>query len=119
MCAFRIRFDWGRHTEPQSDLAVARRRDSYTDRHPEAGDVLLVIEVADSSLLYDCAEKVPRYAKAGIPETWLVDVAANTITVYSGAGPKGYGAEQVLRRGDRIVSTAVAGLGLPVDEILG
>ena len=91
----------GRHTEPQPDLVVARRSDAYADRHPEPGDILLVIEVADSSLRYDRLEKVPRYGKAGIPEAWLVDVEARTVTVYTGSGPDGYARQQVRRRGDR------------------
>ena len=107
----------GRHTEPQPDLSVARKRQAYTNRHPDAGDVLLVVEVADSSLDYDRMEKVPRYGKAGIPETWLVDVEARTVTVYTGPGPEGYAREQLLRCGDRIAAAAIAGLGFPVDEI--
>ena len=110
----------GRYTEPQPDLVIARRRtDYYAGRHPEAGDVLLVIEVADSSLLYDQVEKAPRYATAGIPETWLVDASGETVTVHSEPGPDGYTEERVLRRGNEIRSVAVAGLRLPVDEILG
>ena len=46
----------------------------YTDRHPGPGDVLLVVEVADSSLRYDRAEKLPRYGRAAIRETSLVEV---------------------------------------------
>ena len=57
----------GRHTEPQPDLSVSRRAQAYTNRHPDADDLLLVIEVADSSLQYDRGEKVPRYGKAGVP----------------------------------------------------
>ena len=110
----------GRYTEPQPDLVVARRRtDYYAGRHPEAGDVLLVIEVADSSLLYDQVEKAPRYAAAGIPEAWLVDVSGETVTVYSRPGPDGYFEERLLRRGNEVRSEAVAGLRLPVDEIFG
>ncbi len=107
----------GRHTEPQPDLSVARRGHAYTNRHPDAADVLLAIEVADSSLHYDRVEKVPRYGKAGIPETWLVDVAAQTVTVYTGPGPEGYAREQVLRGGERISATAIAELGFPIDDI--
>ena len=110
----------GRYTEPQPDLVVARRRTGYyTDRHPEAGDVLLVIEVADSSLLYDQVEKAPRYATAGIPEAWLVDVSGETITVYTAPGSNGYSEERLLRRGEEVASVAVAELRLPVDEIFG
>ena len=108
----------GGHTEPQPDLVVARHRlDSYTGRHPTADDVLLVIEVADSSLLYDQVEKAPRYATAGIPEAWLVDVSGETVTVYSGPGPDGYTEVRLLDRGAEIVAVAVGEFRLPVDAI--
>ncbi len=109
----------GRHTEPQPDLVVARRSDAYADRHPEPGDILLVIEVADSSLRYDRLEKVPRYGKAGIPEAWLVDVEARTVTVYTGSGPDGYARQQVRRRGDRLAATSVPALEFLVDDVFG
>ena len=113
-----IRLD--RRTEPQPDPAIARRRtDYYSSRHPEAGDLLLVIEVADSSVLYDRVEKMPRYAAAGIPEAWLVDAAAGAVTAYTGPGPAGHAEERTLRRGGVIVSASLAGLRLPVGEILG
>ena len=113
-----IRLD--RHTEPQPDLVVARRRKGfYTDRHPEPGDVLAVIEVADSSLRYDRTEKAPRYGRAGIPETWLVDVGAGTVTVYSEPGPEGYARQQGRRRGERIVSASVPDFDLAVDDVFG
>ena len=113
-----IRLD--RHTEPQPDLVVARRRQSfYTDRHPEPGDVLVVVEVADSSLRYDRAEKVPRYGRAGIPETWLVDVEAGTVTAYTDPGPEGYARQQVRQRGEQMVASSVPELRLAVDDIFG
>ena len=127
-----IRLD--RHTEPQPDLVVARRRRSgYTDRHPDADDVLLVVEVADSSLRHDRDQKAPRYGRAGIPETWLVDPAVGTVTVCSDPGPDGYARAQVRRRGDglRIALRRAAGEGdrgpadggptldVRIDEIFG
>ena len=113
-----IRLD--RHTEPQPDLVVARRRKGfYADRHPEPGDVLLVVEVADSSVRYDRAEKAPRYGRAGIPETWLVDVEAGAVTVYADPGPQGYARQQVRRRGERMVSASVPDLDLAVDDVFG
>ena len=108
----------GRHTEPQPDLVVARPRSShYTDRHPEGDEVLLVIEVADSSLRYDREAKLPLYAKTGIPEAWLVDVTARTITVHTKPGADGYAVEQALERGQEVVSSSVADLHLSVDRI--
>lgn len=107
----------GSYTEPQPDLVVARRSDAYADRHPEPDDILLVIEVADSSLRYDQSEKLPRYGRAGIPETWLVDVEAGAVTVHTGPGPDGYSVQQVRERGDEVVATSVAELGFPVDDI--
>ena len=110
----------GSYTEPQPDLVVAMHRsDFYTGRHPEARDVLLVIEVADSSLLYDQMEKAPRYASAGIPEAWLVDVPGETVTVYTGPDPDGYTSQRLLRRGEVITSSAVVELRVAVDEIFG
>ena len=107
------------HTEPQPDLVVARGgEDDYADRHLEAGDVLLVIEVADSSLRYDRAEKMPRYGRSGIPEAWLVDVTG-AVTVYTTPGAGGYASEQVFRPGAEIASATVAGLRVTVDEIIG
>ena len=107
------------HTEPQPDLVVARRSSAYAERHPEADDILLVIEVADSSLRYDRLEKVPRYGKAGIPETWLVDVDAVAVTVYTDPGPSGYARQQEGRRGDGLAATRVPDLEFPVDDIFG
>ena len=113
-----VRLD--RHTEPRPDLVVARGgEDDYADRHLEAGDILLVVEVADSSLRYDRAEKLPRYARSGIPEAWLVDVAGGAVTVSTDPGPDGYVDRRVFRRGEEIASTAVDGLHVTVDEVVG
>ena len=108
------------HTEPQPDLVVARRRkEFYTDRHPEPVDIFLVIEVADSSLRYDRTEKAPRYGRAGVPEMWIVDVASAAVTVHADPGPDGYATRRVLRGGDEVAAASLAGLGFSVDEIFG
>jgi Uma2 family endonuclease len=61
--------------EPQPDLALLRPRpDRYSASHPAAADVLLVIEVSDTTLRYDRGVKVPLYARHGIPEVWIVDL---------------------------------------------
>lgn len=70
-------------SEPQPDIALLRPRpDFYTGAHPEPGDVLLIVEVADSTLKYDRDIKTPLYARHGIPEVWLVDVVGRELVVY-------------------------------------
>src|SRR5579863_6654097 len=59
-------------SEPQPDVVLLRFRDDfYADKTPTPADVLLIIEVSDTTLAYDRLEKLPRYALAGIPEVWL------------------------------------------------
>ena len=61
--------------EPEPDLALLRPRpDFYAARHPGPDDVLLIVEVSDTTLAYDLQVKVPMYAAAGIPEVWVVDL---------------------------------------------
>jgi Uma2 family endonuclease len=73
----------GQYSVPQPDFAVLRtREDFYTKTHPRPEDVLLVIEVADSSTNYDRNVKAPLYAQAGIGEYWLVDLEAKALHVF-------------------------------------
>jgi Uma2 family endonuclease len=68
------------HSEPQPDLALLRRReDFYAEHHPRAADVLLIIEVAHTSLHFDRDTKIPLYAGNGIAEVWLVDLRARRL----------------------------------------
>jgi Uma2 family endonuclease len=73
----------GRYSEPQPDIALLRPdSDSYKDTHPRPADVLLVIEVAETSLRYDRDVKVALYARFGIVEVWLVDTRNAQLTRY-------------------------------------
>jgi len=68
-------------SQPEPDLALLRRRtDFYWSAHPRAADVLLIVEVAESSLRYDREVKLPLYARHNIPETWLVDINGRQLT---------------------------------------
>src|ERR671938_544657 len=63
------------YSEPEPDVALLRpRADYYESGHPTPADALLIVEVADTSADYDRIIKLPLYAKAGIPEAWLVDL---------------------------------------------
>jgi Uma2 family endonuclease len=78
-------------SEPLPDLALLRLRpDYYRNGHPGPGDVLLLIEVADTSLVYDREVKIPRYARAGIPEVWLVELGGRRLSIYRRPGANGY-----------------------------
>lgn len=71
----------GEHSELQPDIAVVKDR-NYAESHPEAEDVLLIVEVSDTTLAYDRDVKLSLYARHGIPEVWLLDVNAGELTVY-------------------------------------
>jgi Uma2 family endonuclease len=107
-------------SEPQPDIAVLRPRgDFYAAAHPRAEDVLLVIEVADSALRLDRRVKIPLYARAGIPEAWLVDLAADRVHVYRAPSAAGYREVVTLHRGARLAPLAFADVSLTVDDLLG
>jgi Uma2 family endonuclease len=87
--------------EPQPDIVVLRRRDDFYARNSAGpGDTFLIIEVADSSLTWYRDVKAPLYAGTGIPEFWLVDVEARSITVFREPGPTGYGVVLTAEGGD-------------------
>ena len=106
--------------EPLPDLAVLRRAGGFTGAWlPCAQDVLFVIEVADTSLERDRDVKIPRYAAAGIPEAWLVDLAADDITVYRGPGPDGYRNVITVTRGDTLRPLLLTDVTIGAADILG
>jgi Uma2 family endonuclease len=77
--------------EPEPDIMVLRaREDFYTDSHPTAADVLLLIEVADTSVGFDRTEKADLYASAAVAEYWLVDLGMKRVLVHTGPMPAGY-----------------------------
>jgi len=93
------------HTEPEPDLAVLRyRADFYQHAHPSPQDVLLIIEVSDSSLHKDLTIKLPLYAKAGIPEVWIVNLADNTLAVYHQPANNAYGQHAIYHPADAVQS---------------
>jgi Uma2 family endonuclease len=107
-------------SEPVPDIALLKPLDDYyAARHPTPIDALLVIEVADSSLLKDRNVKVPLYARAGISEVWLVNLSKETIEVYSEALNGKYRKCRKFKRGEVVKSSTVKGLALKVNEILG
>ena len=73
----------GDFSAPQPDFALLRwREDFYEQAHPGPADILVVIEVADSSLAHDRDRKLPLYARFAVPEVWLVDIAGRHLDVH-------------------------------------
>ncbi len=106
------------YSEPQPDLLVLKPRDDfYAGSHPRPNDVLLLIEVADSTLEYDRDEKIPRYAESQVPEVWLVDANEREVAQY--ARPKGNRYQHIWASepGEEVTAQEVESLRLSVDEL--
>ena len=75
----------GEYSEPEPDLMLLRpRADFYADAHPVAADVLLLIEVSDSTVRYDREIKLPLYARYEVPEVWIVDLNKRVLRLFAG-----------------------------------
>jgi Uma2 family endonuclease len=108
------------YSEPQPDLAILRpRADFYRQAHPRPEDVLVVIEVSDTTLEYDRKVKVPLYASAGIPEMWLVNIPEERVEVYSDPAGGEYQTARSYARGRRLQSHTLASLRVSVSKVLG
>ncbi len=105
------------HGEPQPDLVLLERRPR--GRLPGPADAALVIEVSDTTLAYDRDVKLPRYARAGVPEVWIVDLQVRRVESHSDPSPEGYSVSREFGPGQQARSGSVEGLSLPVDEVLG
>ena len=104
-------------SEPEPDLAVVSGgiRD-YRDSHPTTA--LLVVEIADSSLVHDRKRKIPLYARYGIPEAWLCHLARRTLEVYRDPVNGVYQSRQVLQAGDRVSPVSRPGVFLRIEDLL-
>jgi len=94
-----------RFNEPQPDVTLLRpRADNYrTGTFPGPADVLLVVEVADSTLRYDRTVKLPLYASAGIAEVWIVDLRRRVVDVHRSPVGDGYATVETFGAGDTVV----------------
>ena len=107
-------------TEPQPDIAVLKpRTDFYEEKRPTPEDVLLLMEVSDTTMPYDLKVKLPHYAAAGIPEVWVQDVNADVLHVFREPVGKAYAASMRLKRGDSISPLAFPDIQFSLDDFLG
>ncbi len=116
------------HDEPQPDLSLLKERpDPESSGPPGPENILVVVEVSDTTLSYDKNVKLPLYARAVMPEAWIVDLQGRKVEVYADPGGPGRDAEgyRVFRSygvygpGESIVSETIDGLSFSVEEVLG
>jgi Uma2 family endonuclease len=108
------------YSEPQPDITVLKPRDDfYRGAHPRPEDALLVIEVSDSTLDFDRKVKVPLYARAGIPEAWVVNLPEERIEVYTDPAGGEYQTVRSYARRQKLQSHTLARLSLSVSKVLG
>ena len=105
--------------EPEPDVALLRlREDLYASGHPGPDDVLLLIEVADTSLDRDRDVKLSLYAAAGIPEFWIANIPDGTVEVYTDPSDGEYRTRRVFGAEDDISPSAFPDVTLQVSRIV-
>lgn len=108
----------GTYSEPQPDIAILRYRpDFYRASLPQPEDVLLLIEVADTTVPYDREIKIPLYARHGIPEVWLIDLQAECVEIYLQPSNDGY--RQILRpaKDERIAPSLLSDVSVLIADL--
>jgi len=108
-------------SEPDPDLALLRSQDdAYAAEHPGSEAVMLVVEVADTSLAFDREVKLPLYADAGIPEVWFVDLASSEVHAYRPPEADRYAEHETVGPGETARVTELSSPSpVSTDEILG
>jgi Uma2 family endonuclease len=108
--------DWD---EPQPDLYLLKpKEDFYTSRHAGPADILLIIEVADSSLDYDSTIKMQLYAETGVPEYWISNLQDDCVISYTDAAGSTYRDVRQFRRGESIAPHLLPDCVIPVNALL-
>ncbi len=111
-----VRLDW--RSEPQPDLALLKpRADFYASAHPGPQDVLLIIEVAETSADSDRKLKLPLYAKAGIPEVWIWELASKRVEMYRQPAGRKYLVVETYNEGQIISPQAFPNLKVDLNEV--
>lgn len=103
-------------SEPEPDFAILRALPEGRTP-PRTEDVVLVIEVADTSLLYDLNVKVPLYARAGIPELWVVDLTAPRVVQLANPEDGRYTNVAEFHVGDHVISQMIPAVNIAVADI--
>jgi Uma2 family endonuclease len=108
-----------KYAAPMPDIVLLRPRGkAYLQKNPDASDIFLVIEVADSTLKMDTTVKLQLYAITGVPEYWVADLRNNRLMIHSNPLGDSYQSVRVLHRGDIVEPSLLPGCSIPVDLLL-
>lgn len=107
------------YDEPEPDITLADLTKYDGKRHPRPSEVILIVEVSDSTLKYDRDTKLSLYAEAEIPEVWIVNLKNDIIEVHQKPSSGIYQLAQIFKRGDILQSDSLSNVKLEVDKILG
>jgi Uma2 family endonuclease len=107
------------YSEPEPDVAIVKPDPlDYEAHHPTVADVFLVIEVADSSLKFDCEVKAIAYARSGISDYWVLDVVGRKLHVFRLPTAEGYQSETILLEGVAVFPIAFPDCEIWIEEML-
>ncbi len=104
--------------KPQPDLVLVKPEVLRKHHHPRPAEILLLIEVSDSSFEYDHASKLPEYAKAEIAEYWIVNLLEDVIEIHRHPKFDHYEERLVVERGESAVCAAFPDIAMPVSEVI-
>ena len=108
------------YNEPQPEVVLIRPREGfYGTAHPAPEDVLLLIEVSETSLRFDRNVKLPIYARSGVREVWIVDLNNAVVHMFRNPSERNYSDATIKGRGKSISLEAFPDFSVRVDELLG
>jgi Uma2 family endonuclease len=108
------------YSEPEPDLALLKSRDDfYENAKPRPEDVMVIIEVSEKTLEYDRKVKVPLYARAGIPEVWIVNLNDERVETFAEPSGGAYKTAAAFSRDEWVQSYALCDLNLDASKIFG
>lgn len=111
--------DVSERSEPEPDFQLLIRRDDrYARRAPRPQDVLLAVEVSDSTINHDMNTKLPMYSAAGIPELWILNLREDVIDSHSDPSPEGYRTIRRYHPGDTIAPSSFPDLEIEVSRLI-
>lgn len=106
-------------SEPEPDFAIVHGTFfDYAQQHPHPNQVYLVVEVADSTLKYDCEVKNKLYAQSGIIDYWVLDLPHRQLHVFREPTPDGYTHHSILEEPHEIASLAFPDMAIAISSIL-